>query len=337
MKTLITGATGFLGSHIVGNYLESPMEGVEEGTVRILCRRKNPWEGNARIETAEGNILDPEAVERAVDGADVVLHLAGLVDRSPRAASRLFDTHIQGTRNVCEAALKHGRTRVIIASSSGTVAASRQPAMHNEDSPYAIEIAGHWPYYISKIYQEKLALSYYEKHDLPVVVLNPSLLLGPGDHRLSSTNDIRMFLDRQITNIPAGGLNFVDVRDTAACFIAAIERGRPGQRYLIGGHNMTVREFFFLIQYVSGIRAPMLSLPETWSRRGANVLRRGLELIGKSFPLDDRTIEMAYRFWYLDNARARQELGLDPRPAEETIRDTVGFLQRHKGQAAAAS
>ena len=169
---------------------------------------------------------------------------------------------------MCEAALKHGRIRVIIASSSGTIAASRQGAMHNEDSPHAVEIAGHWPYYLSKIYQEKLALSYYEKHDLPVVVLNPSLLLGPGDRQLSSTNDIRLFLDRKITNIPAGGLNFVDVRDTAACFIAAIERGRPGQRYLIGGHNMTVREFFFLIQYVSGIRAPMLSLPETWSRRG---------------------------------------------------------------------
>ena len=337
MKILITGATGFLGGHIVGNYLARPMEEVAEGAVRILCRRKNPWEGNARIESAEGNILDPEAVERAVDGVDVVLHLAGLVDRSPGAASRLFDTHIRGTRNVCEAALKHGRTRVIIASSSGTIAASRQGATHNEDSPHAIEIAGHWPYYLSKIYQEKLALSYYEKHNLPVVVLNPSLVLGPGDRRLSSTNDVRMFLDRKITNIPAGGLNFVDVRDTAACFIAAIERGRPGQRYLIGGHNMTVREFFFLIQYVSGIRAPMLSLPETWSRRSANVLRRGLELIGKSFPLDDRTIEMAYRFWYFDNTRARQELGLDPIPAEQTIRDTVGFLQRHKGKAAVAS
>lgn len=334
MKILITGATGFLGSHIVENYLERR---IEEGGLRILCRCKNPWKESARIETAEGDILDSKAVERAVDGVDVVLHLAGLVDRSPGAASRLFDTHIRGTRNVCESALKHGTKLVIIASSSGAIAASRQPVTHNEDSPYAIEVAGHWPYYLSKIYQEKLALSYFEQHGLPVIVLNPSLLLGPGDRRLSSTNDIRMFLDRQITNIPAGGLNFVDVRDTAACFLAAIERGRPGKRYLIGGHNMTVREFFFLIQYVSGVRAPILSLGETWSRRSASFLRRGLELIGKRFPLDDRTIEMAYRFWYLDNSRACQELGLNPRSAEQTIRDTVGFLKRYNGEALTTS
>ena len=91
------------------------------------------------------------------------------------------------------------------------------------------------------------------------------------------------------------------------------------------------------VAWNSSFRGMVMPRARAWSRRGANVLRRGLELIGKSFPLDDRTIEMAYRFWYLDNARARQELGLDPRPAEQTIRDTVGFLQRHKGQAAVAS
>jgi dihydroflavonol-4-reductase len=335
-KVLITGATGFLGTHLVNLLLEKPLEEVPECSVRLLCRKDNPWEGNARVETAQGDVLDRASVGAAVRGVESIIHLAGLVARDPRTSSRMLETHIEGTRNVCEAAVAEGKPKLIIASSSGTIAASREPLTHTEDSPYAIDVAGHWPYYLSKIYQEKTAISYYRKESLPVVTLNPSLLLGPGDTRSSSTNDVRMFLNRQITNIPGGGLNFVDVRDAAACFVSAIENGRAGRRYLIGGHNMTIREFFFLIQWVSGVRAPLLSLPESWSRRGANVLRRGMELIGRTFPLDDRTIEMAYRFWYLDNTRARKELGLDPRPADQTVRDTVGFLQRNKPQVLAS-
>ncbi len=336
-KILITGATGFLGTHLVNLLLEKPLEEVPERSIRLLCRKENPWEGNARVETAEGNVLDRASVEKAVDGVEAIIHLAGVVARDPRNASRMFETHIDGTRNICEAALSKGRPNLIIASSSGTIAASRKPVTHTESSPYAIEVADHWPYYLSKIYQEKTALSYHRTEGLPVVTLNPTLLLGPGDVRLSSTNDVRMFLNRQITNIPGGGLNLVDVRDAAACFISAIRNGRPGRRYLIGGHNMTIREFFFLIQWVSGVRAPLLSLSETWSRRGANVLRRGMKLIGRTFPLDDRTIEMAYRFWYVDNKCAREELGLEPRPAEQTVRDTVGFLQRDNKSRTVAS
>ena len=173
-----------------------------------------------------------------------MLHLAGRVARDTKASPHLFETHIEGTRNVCEAALEYGKPRVIIASSSGTIAVSHQPVMHDERASYAIEVAGHWPYYLSKIYQEKLAFSYFEKYDLPVVALGPSLLLGPGDVHMSSTNDVQMYLNRQVVNIPSGGLNFVDARDAARAFVAAIESGMPGQRYLLGGHNMTIREFF---------------------------------------------------------------------------------------------
>ena len=326
-KLLVTGATGFLGRHVIEAILEKPAAEFGEGGVRLLCRRNHPWEGNARIETLTGNILDREAVRHAVEGVDVVLHLAGRVTRDPQASASLFETHIEGTRNVCDAALEHGKPKVILASSSGTIGVSCQPVVHDETAPYAVDVARHWPYYLSKIYQEKLAFSYFEKYDLPVVVMNPSLLLGPGDIYMSSTNDIQMYLDRQLGNIPSGGLNFVDVRDAAHTFMAAIESGKPGRRYLIGGHNMTVREFFYVIQFVSSVRAPLLSLPEIWCRRTANVLRRGADLLGRRFPLNDITIEMAYRFWYCDNTRARKELDLDPRPAERTIRDTVAFLQ----------
>jgi dihydroflavonol-4-reductase len=205
--------------------------------------------------------------------------------------------------------------------------------VHTEDAPYANEVVAHWPYYLSKIYQEKLALSCAAR-GLPVVVLNASLLLGPGDERLSSTGDVKLFLEGYIRTIPSGGLNFVDVRDAAGAFARAMEDGVPGRRYLIGSHNMTVRESFALLARVSGMRAPSLVVSERRSRQGAALARGLYRLAGRRFPLDDATVEMAYRFWYLDNARARAELGFTARPAEETLRDTVAFL---RGPAATTS
>lgn len=336
-RILITGATGFLGRHVVDQLLKQADASFGNCAIRLLCRSSEPPRpDDPRVEIAPGDILDRREVAAAMEGVDAVLHLAGMVTRDPAAAARLFQVHIEGTRNVCEAGLARGRPRIVFASSSGTRAVGRDPILHDEDSPYAVEIAGRWPYYLSKIYQEKLAFSYWAKHRLPVIALSPSLLLGPGDVRGSSTSDIRMYLDRRIANIPTGGLNFVDVRDAARTFVSALEGSEPGGRYLIGGHNMTIREFFFLIQWVSGVRAPLLSLPERWARRSAGMLRQSLTLLNRRFPLDDTTIEMAYRFWYIDNSRAVEELGLSPRPAEETVRDTVEYLRGSQAVAESA-
>ena len=324
-KVLVTGATGFLGRHLVEKLLAAKQR------VRLLCRRGADWRGDPSVEIVEGDILDPHAVGRAVAGVEGVFHLAGRVSRDPADAAALYDLHVRGTRNVCEAALAHGRPRVVLASSSGTIAASRTPVLHTEEAPYVVELAGRWPYYLSKIYQEKIALAYHQHHQLPVVVLNPSLLLGPGDERLSSIGDVLLFLQGHFLNIPSGGLNFVDARDTAAAMVQAMEKGVPGQRYLIGGHNMTIREFFALLERVSGVRGPRWELPESWSRGGAALLGWFYRMAGSRYPVEDETIEMGYRFWYCDSRRARQELGFDPRPAEETLRDTIAYLRRRPG------
>jgi dihydroflavonol-4-reductase len=322
-RFLVTGATGFLGRHVVEQLFGQP----DDTLVRILCRAKNPWTTSPRVEIVYGDILDVAVVERAVRNVDGIFHLAGLVTRDREKAGLLFDTHLRGTRNLCESALRQGSTRIVLSSSSGTIAASRVPHIHNEESPFINEIAANWPYYLSKIYQEKMALSYHENSGLPIIILSPSLILGPGDDRMSSTGDVDMFLKRQVPNVSSGGLNFVDVRDAAGCIIRAMEAGTPGRRYLIGGHNMTVKDFFALLERLSGVKAPRMELPESWSRAGAAVLRSAYRIAGKHYALDDTTIEMAYRFWYFDNTRAKMELGLAPRPAEETLRDTIAYLR----------
>lgn len=322
-RFLVTGATGFLGNHLVHKLLAR-----QDVTARILCRGANRWTSVDRVEVIYGDILDVAVVERASRGVDGIFHLAGFVTRDRSRSSELFDTHIRGTKNLCDSAIRNGSPRVIVTSSSGTIASSRVPVMHNEDSPFANEIAAHWPYYLSKIYQEKLALAFHDNQGLPVIIVSPGLLLGPDDERLSSTGDVQLFLNRKILNLPAGGLNFVDVRDAATALISAMDTGVSGRRYLIGGHNMTVKEFFGMLERLSGVKAPKMEMPESWSRTGAGILRGLHKVVGRKFPLDDTTVEMAYRFWYFDNSRAKKELGLTPRPAEETLRDTIAYLKQ---------
>src|SRR5438093_566961 len=324
---LVTGATGFLGGHVVDKLLAN----FPHIRVRILCRGGNRWPAVDRVETVYGDILDVAVVERVTRGVDGIFHMAGFVTRDLSRYSELFDTHIRGTKNICDAAIRNGSPRVIVTSSSGTIAASPVPVMHDEDSPFANDVAAHWPYYLSKIYQEKLALAFHENHGLPVIIVSPSLLLGPGDERLSSTGDIQLFLNRKIPNVPAGGLNFVDVRDAAGAIISAMESGVAGRRYLIGAYNMRMKEFFETLERLSGIKAPKFEMPESWSRTGGGALRRLYRIVGREFPVDDTTIEMAYRFWYFDNTRARLELGLNPRPAETTLRDTIAYIRGNRG------
>jgi dihydroflavonol-4-reductase len=282
------------------------------------------------VEVERGDVTRQEDVERAAAGASEIYHLAGVVSRNPAKKWVMYQTHVEGTRNVCQAALRQGARKVVHVSSSGTIAVSREPVAHHEKSGYKHELVGETPYYLSKIFAEKLAISYFEQHKLPVVVANPSLLLGPGDDRGSSTRDVALFLEGQIRALPLGGLSFVDARDAAAGLVAAMRSGQPGQRYLLGGPNWSFREFAQNLAQLSGVRAPRIQPSLGFSLISARVLRRLLPLFGKSFALDDASIKMSALYWYCDSTKARTELGFKTRDPIETLRDTVEALRREK-------
>ncbi len=320
---LVTGATGFLGRHLIEQLRRS------DARLRILCRSAAPWEQETGFEIFCGDVVRRDHVRRAAEGVQEIYHLAGMVSRDPRDAERLFRTHVEGTRHVLDVALEHGVEKVLVVSSSGTIAVSREPVVRDETAGYPYEVIGAWPYYLSKVYEEKLALEYFAQRRLPVVVVNPSLLLGPGDDRGSSTRDVALFLEGQILAVPRGGLSFVDVRDAAAGTIAAMERGRPGERYLLGGVNWSFRELIETVARISGRRAPRLEPSLQTSLRGARWLRRLYRLAGKSFKLDDASIQMSACFWYCDSTKAKNELGFRTRDPLETLKDTVeDVLQR---------
>lgn len=327
MKTvLVTGATGFLGSHLVPLLLR------RGEVVRVLTRARPLELDGVPVEVVEGSILDAGAVERAVRGVDRVYHLAGIVSRDPDVGPQMYRVHVDGTRNLLAAASADGVERVVVCSTSGTIAVSEREEIADESAPYRHELLRRWPYYLSKIYQEKLALSWPGPPE--VVVVNPTILLGPGDVRLSSTGDVLHFLRREIPVLPSGGLSFVDARDAAAGAILAMDRGAAGQRYLLGGPNWTMAEYFARLARVTGVRAPTARVPDWAARLGARALDRVARLggEGRRAAIDPASVEMAQCFWWLDASKARAELGWEPRDPTETLEDTVAWLrERHLG------
>ncbi len=322
---LITGATGFLGAHLVDQLKKQGA-----GPLRLLCRGASRWDTDPSVEVVKGDIASAQDVDRAVSGAGSIYHLAGIVSRDPKDNVLLYRTHVAGTRHVCEAALKHQVERVVLASSSGTIAVSREPVIHKETSGYKHEVLGQWAYYLSKIYAEKAAFDYFHRKQLPLVVVNPALLLGPGDERNSSTGDLALFLDGQIMSMPPGGMSFVDARDCAAGVIAAMRRGRLGERYLLGGANWTFRRIIEQVAQISRVRPPIMAFSIKASLRMAPLLRRVMPLVGRRFDLDDTTIEMSGLFWYCDSSKAATELNFTIRDPVETLRDTVHDLRARR-------
>ncbi len=316
---LVTGATGFLGRHLTARLKQIGTE----ARLRLLARGKTPWDGDPSIQIVRGDITSAEDVQRAAEGAEEIYHLAGVVSRSPAKNRFLYETHIEGTRHVCEAARKHGAKKIVVVSSSGTIAVGPEPVSHNEKEGYKVDVVGEWPYYLSKIFAEKLALRYAAQEQLPVVVVNPSLILGPGDVYGSSTGDVALFLEGQIMAIPLGGLSFVDVRDAAAGLVSAMKLGKPGERYLLGGPNWTFRKLIESVAQISRKRSPQMQPSLRFSLLSAKMLRAVLPLFGKPFKLDDASIKMSALFWYCDTAKARNELHFETRDPIETLRDTV--------------
>lgn len=315
MKILVTGATGFLGSTLVPLLVEAGHE------VRVLLRKGGDFPG---AEVARGDVLDPDSVRRALEGCDALYHLAGLVSRDPADARKMYDLHVTGTRNLLEAAA--GLRRIVLASSSGTIGVSRTRRVATEEDDYPIETVGRWPYYLSKIYEEKVALESAGR-GLPVVVLNPSLLLGPGDARMSSTQDVFRFLLGRIPVMPRGGISFVDVRDAAQAFVAALTRGNVGERHLLGAANWDFDEFFARLGRIAHRPPPLLRLPSPVKVAAAHLLERLARERGCEPDLPASDVEMGECWFFIDSSKSERLLGFRPRDPVETLSETVQYVR----------
>ena len=311
MKYLVTGATGFLGKHLV--------KALEEHGHDVVAFSRATW----------GDVLDSSSVRDAATGCNGAFHCAGKVSRKPEDAEKLYRLHVQGTKNVLDACAASGVTRVVLASTSGTVAVSDN-ANHvaTEEDPAPIGIVSRWPYYRSKLFAERAALE-RSRDDFQVVSVNPSLLLGPGDENGSSTEDVRLLIEGAVPAVPSGGLSFVDARDAAEAMRLAMDRGRGGERYLVGACNWTMREFFGRVARMAGVRAPWMPMPRSpeVASFGAKVFERLAAQVGAALAVDPVSLEMAQYYWYFDSSKAERDLGWSARDPNATLHDTVEDLR----------
>ncbi len=318
---LITGASGFLGLHLVRVLQDAGY------AVRSLGRS-----AHARLEALEvdqhlGSVTDAEVVAKALKGVACVYHLAGYVSRDKDDRGPMYDVHVKGTRTVLRACLDAGIDKVVVVSTSGTVGVSEKArVVATEDSDVPWKVIGKWPYYESKAFQEKEVFDAV-KRGLPVKLARPTLLLGPGDHNGSSTGDVVKFLCGDIKAALPGGMSFVDARDVAACLPALMEKGEPGVGYLLGAANCTVHDFLLQLAQVSGLTPPTFTLPRSLVDSPLNGLLKKSSEIRMFGGLEPQTFEMGCAYWYIDWTRAQDELGFAPRPPAETLRDTVDDLR----------
>ena len=320
-RYLVTGATGFLGSHLARHLVERGHE------VVALCRGAEGDLSALGIKVVRGDILDGHAVQSAAEGCEGAFHCAGKVSRKPEDAELLYRTNVDGTKSVLAACRAAKVKRLVLASTSGTVAISREPRTIDERAAAPLDLIGKWPYYRTKLYAETAALE-QSGADFEVVSVNPSLLLGPGDLHGSSTGDVESFLAGRVPVIPAGGLSFVDVRDVPPAMLAAMERGKPGARYLLTGANMTVAAFLGRIARIADLEPPKLRAPKGLflAKVGASLFDRARKYLPLPGEIDPVSAEMGQVFWYCDSKRAAAELGFQPRDPSDTLADTVADL-----------
>lgn len=322
-QALVTGATGFLGRHLVKELRAAGHD------VIALCRKEEPSIAALGARVALGDVLDAASVRAAAEGAEVLYHCAGKVSRRPEDAEELYRIHVDGTKTTLDAARVAGVKRVVYASTSGVVAVSEDPKdVRSERAPTPTALIQRWPYYRSKLYAERAALD-RSGPTFEVVSVNPTLLLGPGDIHGSSTGDVVNFLGGKVPFVPAGGMSFVDARDAAAVMIRAAQVGRAGERYLISAQNLTIEAFFSRLARISGVKAPSLRTPRSLllARAGVEILNRIQKHVAIDADLDRVSAEMAQCFWYVDSTKARTELGFEPRDPLDTLAETVADLR----------
>src|SRR6476620_3127895 len=324
---LVTGGTGFLGAHLV-----RLLAAENKTRLRVLVHSAPPaWlrDRGGDVEIVSGSVTSPDDVARMVAGVEQIYHLAGMVSHKTADAHRMYAVHVDGTRLPCVASARAGASRIAMASTSGTGACSRNEGdVADEETPTPVDIMSRWGYYASKLYQEEAARRACAGK-VELVNVNPSLLLGPGDERVSSTRPVVQFFAKEILLRPAGGLNVVDARDVAALLPVAMARGVAGSRYLLGAVNWTFAEFFGRLERLTKISAPKIKFSGDFPFIAARAQAAVWKQLGRKVAVDPESVEMAQYYWYLDAGKAARELGWMPRDPADTLRDTVDYVRAH--------
>lgn len=323
MQTLITGATGFVGSHVARALAARGDE------LKLLVRdpHRASHLSDLQFEIAEGDVTDRETVRSAMAGVGRVFHVAGTTSHRNRDRDRVFDVNVGGSRIVAEESLRAGVERMVHTSSIAAVGPAEPGKTTDEDQHFragGLDIA-----YMNSKHEAELSVLRAAAKGLQVVIVNPSFVLGPDDPSGTSNELVSRLLARQIPVYVDGGLNVVDVRDVAEGHLLADKRGLPGERYILGGHNFTMENLFAELSAAGGVPEPAMRVPAQLAKSAISALERA----GLPLPAAGDEVAAATLWYTYDISKARRELGYEPRPYEETLRDTVDWQLARRARA----
>ena len=317
--TLVTGATGFVGWHVTHKLLERGER------VRALVRNRARLKELEEVEAVQGDLRDPESLARAVEGCGVVYHVAADYRLWTRDPKEMFRSNVEGTRHLLDACTRTGIERVVYTSTVGCIGIPKD-GIGDEQTPVGIEdMQG--PYKRSKFLAEKVALE-FAGGGFPVVIVNPTAPVG--DHDFKPTPTGKMLVDFVRGAMPAfldTGLNIVDVRDVAAGHIAACDRGRVGERYILGAENLTLQSIFGMLAKAVGRPAPKIRIPYAVAYAAGVVSTGWAGVTGKEpiAPLDG--VKMARKKMWVRQDKAERELGYAPGSAERALERAVEWFR----------
>ncbi len=326
---LVTGATGFLGRHV----LQSLRKQAPDARIVVLVRDLESWNAEqwtgelGPVEVVTGRLFPEASWQASPKLVDLqgIFHLAAEVKHSRAGTSDMIRTNVEGTLSMVRLASQK-ECRVLFVSTSGAVSCSTRPGEGvYEDAPWCENIVRKWPYYASKVRAEKEARKLSGDLGVDLIVFRPPVLLGPEDHRYRSTSNVLRMLRQRLPFIVNGGMHFVDVRDAADAMVRAMLLPQARPVYHLAGTASTLDEFFRVVAKADGLRPSWTILPAglVWYAARLNEMS-GIKLHMLPDPV---VIEMATHYWDIGSRHAEAELGFKSRPAEETIADTIAWMR----------
>jgi len=325
MTTLVTGATGFLGSALARELLK------DGRTLKLLVRKNSDTRNIDELdcEVAYGDLRDRDSLKSALGGCHTLYHTAAYYSLWNQDKKLIYDINVQGTRNILESALEMGVEKVVYTSTVGCIGLSEDGTPANENQPMNPATLCN-DYKLSKYEAEQVAHELFGQ-GLPVIIVNPSTPIGPRDIKPTPTGKIILdFLNRKMPAYIDTGLNLIDVADCARGHIMAEEKGRPGERYILGNKNMSLKDILLALETLTGLKAPRIKLPYWVAYTAGLACEWASDNITHqppSVPLAG--VKMAKYFMYFDPSKAIRELGLPQNPVENALEQAVRWFKEN--------
>jgi dihydroflavonol-4-reductase len=321
---LVTGATGFVGNHVARALIK------RGEAVRLLVRKTSnlSWLADLKYETAVGDLRDRASLDAAVKGCSALFHVAADYRFDVSDPADVYRSNVEGTRGLLEAAGSAGVKRIIYTSTVGCIGLIKE-GLGTEDTPVSLEMMV-GTYKRTKFQAEEAARELAAK-GLPVIIVNPTAPIGEFDGKPTPTGEmIVRFMKRKMPAVIDTGLNLIDVRDCAEGHVLAMEKGRVGERYILGCRNMTLMQICEALAKISGLPAPKRHIPYAIAYMAGWINTKGSLLIGRTPTISLEGVRMARKRMWVDCAKAVRELGLPQTPPEESLARAVAWYREHK-------